>query len=442
VRPAPPSATTRDVGRAPRELSAAEAAALVRPRDTVACGFVSAQPAGILEALGARDDLVDVVLYTGLLGAPYAFLGRPGVRVLSGFFGPVERMARAAGAAVEYVAADFHGLERLALRMRPRVMLAVTTPPDADGWLSFGAHSGATTAAFYEAARDPERLAIAELNAHMPRVRGLPEHGDNRIHVSEVDAVVRHDAPLFGLPPSTPSDADRVIAARVAERIASGATLQFGIGAIPDAIATLLADGPLGDFGVHTEMLSDGVMHLHRAGKVTNRKGLYDGVSVATFALGTGAVYAWLDGNPDVCMLPVGAVNEPSLLRRMRRFVSVNGALAVDLRGQVAADHVAGKQYSGVGGHESFVRGASEAPGGQSFVCLRSTAAVGGERVSTIVPRIGGDMTVTTPRHHVQWIVTEHGAADLSLLGDRGRAEALVALAHPDFRDALRAALE
>lgn len=426
---------------AARELSATEAAALVRPGDTVACGFVSAQPTGILEALGARDDLADVTLYTGLLGAPYAFLQRPGVRVLSGFFGPVERMARAAGAAVEYVAADFHGLERLALRLRPRVVLAVTTPPDADGWLSFGAHAGATTTAFYEAARDPARLAIAELNATMPRVRGLPEHGDNRIHVSAVDAIVRHDTELFALPPTTPTPDDHAIAAAVAARIAAGATLQFGIGAVPDEIASLLAAGPLGDFGVHTEMLSDGVMDLHRAGKVTNRKGLYDGVTVATFALGTRELYAWLDGNPDVRMLPVGAVNEPWLLRRLRRFVSVNGALAVDCLGQVAADHVGGRQYSGVGGHESFVLGASEAPGGQSFVCLRSTATVAGRRVSTIVPRLGADTAVTTPRHHVQWVVTEQGAVDLSGLGDRARAEALVGIAHPDFRDGLRASL-
>ncbi|MCW5891399.1 MAG: acetyl-CoA hydrolase/transferase family protein [bacterium] len=429
------------MGRTPRELSPADAAALLRPRDTVACGFVSAQPVGILEALGARDDLVDVVLFTGLLGAPYAFLQRPGVRVLSGFFGPVERMARAAGAAVEYLAADFHGLERLALRLRPRVVLAVTTPPDAGGWLSFGAHAGASTTAFCEAARDPDRLAVAELNAHMPRVAGLPEHGDNRIHVSEVDAVVRHDAPLFALPPTSASPEEHAIAAEVAAHVAPGSTLQFGIGAIPDEIASLLASGPLDDLGVHTEMLSDGVMDLHRAGKVTNRKGLYDGVSIATFALGTSALYAWLDGNPDVRMLPVGAVNDPALMRRLRRFVSVNGALAVDLRGQVAADHVGGRQYSGVGGHESFVLGAAEAPGGQSFICLRSTATVHGERVSTIVPRLGADTTVTTPRHHVQWVVTEHGAVDLSVLGDRARAEALIRVAHPDFRDELRAAI-
>jgi len=147
----------------------------------------------------------------------------------------------------------------------------------------------------------------------------------------------------------------------------------------------------------------------------------------------------WLDENALVRMLPVGAVNEPALMRTLRRFVSINGALAIDLAGQVAADHIGGRQYSGVGGHEAFVMGASEAPGGRSVVCLRSTARVGGERISTIVPALPAGTLVTTPRHHVQWVVTEHGAVDLSVLGDRDRARALVDLAHPDFRERLRA---
>jgi len=421
-----------------QRLELADAAALVHRRDSVACGFVSGQPPGFLGALATRDDLEDVVLYTGLLAEPYGFLQNPHVRVMSAFFGPIERMARAMGTRVELLAVDFHGLERVARRLRPRVVLAVTSPPDADGWLSFGAHAGATYTPFVEAARDPDRLAIAEVNARMPRVRGLPEHGENRIHVSEVDAWVEHAKDLIVLAPDPPSPEEIAIARRATALIEEGATLQFGIGAVPDEIAALLAQGTVGDFGIHTEMISDGVMVLQRSGKVTNRrKGLHDGYTVATFALGSAELYGWLDGNPDIRMLPVSAVNDPALLRQLRRFVSINGALAIDLLGQVAADYVGGRQYSGVGGAESFVMGASEAPGGKSLLCLKSTAMVQGRRVSTIVPRLGAEATVTTPRHHVQWVVTEHGAADLSILGDLERGRALIGLAHPDFRDEL-----
>ena len=424
-----------------RRLSLEEAARLVQPRDTVLCGFAAGQPVGLLEAIGARQDLEQVTLYTGLLVRPYALLQNPGVHVVSGFFGPVERAARSLGASVEYLPADFHGLERLALRTKPRVVLAVTSPPDAEGWLSFGVTAGASYRPFLEAARDPSRLALAELNPRMPRIAGIEALGGNRIHVSEVDAWVEHEEDLVAVPVAPPSAEDETIAGRVAELVEDGATLQFGIGAIPDEIARLLATGPRGGFGIHTEMISDGVMALHRAGKVTNRKGLYDDVTVGTFALGSQALYAWLADNPLVRMLPVSAVNDPALHRRLRAFVSVNGALAIDLAGQVAADRIGDRQYSGVGGHESFVVGASEAVGGKSLVCLRSTAVVGGARVSTIVSRLAAGSTVTTARHHVQFVVTEYGVADLSILGDRSRAEALIALAHPDHREELRAAV-
>jgi len=421
-------------------MALAEAAALIRPRDTVLCGFAAGQPVGLLEALGARRDLEEVVLYTGLLIRPYALLQHPAIRVVSGFFGPIERAARAAGAAVEYLPADFHGLERLALDMKPRVVLAVTTPPDADGFLSFGITAGASYRPFVEACADPARLAIAELNSRMPRLGGIPELGDNRVHVSQVDAVVEHAEDPVALPVPEPSPEDLAIAAAVTDLVPEGATLQFGIGAIPDEIARRLAAGPGGDFGIHTEMIADGVRQLHLAGKVTNRKGLYDGVTVGTFALGSAALYAWLADNPAVRLLPVSAVNDPALHRHLRRFVSVNGALAIDLAGQVAADHVGGRQYSGVGGHEAFVTGAGEAPGGRSLLCLKSTATVAGRRVSTIVPHLPPGTLVTTPRHHVQHVVTEYGVANLAGLGDRRRADALIALAHPDFRGELRVA--
>src|SRR5437870_8561612 len=160
-----------------QKLDLEAAARLVRPRDSLLCGFVAGQPVGFLDALGARTDLEDVALYTGLLTQPFALLQNPGVRVVSGFFGPIERMARAAGARVSYLPADFSGLERRALRMKPRVALAVTSLPDREGWLSFGLHAGASYRPFLEAARDPERLAIAEVNPQMPRIEGVPELG-------------------------------------------------------------------------------------------------------------------------------------------------------------------------------------------------------------------------------------------------------------------------
>src|SRR6266581_748608 len=381
-----------------QKLDPEAAARLVQPRDTVLCGFVAGQPVGFLDALGARTDLEDVALYTGLLTRPFALLQNPGVRVVSGFFGPIERMARAAGARVSYLPADFNGLERRALRMKPRVALAVTSLPDREGWLSFGVQAGASYRPFLEAARDPERLAIAEVNPRMPRIDGVPEFGRNRVHLSEVDAWVEHET----------------------ERI--------------------LAERPAGGVGAHTEMIADGVMRLHEAGKVTNRKPLYDGFTVATFALGSEQLYRWLDGNPSVRILPVTDVNESSVLQQLPRLTSINGALSIDLAGQVAADSIGGRQYSGTGGHESFVSGAAAAPGGRSFLCLKSTAKVGGQRVSTIVRAFGEGTRVTTPRHHVQWVVTEYGAVDLSVLSDAERPQALIELAHPDFRASLRAA--
>lgn len=424
-----------------QKLDLEGAARLVRPRDTLLCGFVAGQPVGFLDALGARGDLEDVVLYTGLLIRPFALLQNPGVRVVSGFFGPIERMARAAGARVSYLPADFNGLERLALRMKPRVVLAVTSPPDREGWLSFGLHAGASYRPFLEAARDPERLAIAEVNPQMPRIEGVPELGGNGVHLSEVDAWVEHETELVTLPDEQPSPDDLSIARRVCERIEPESILQFGIGAIPDEIARILTERPMGGFGIHTEMISDGVMHLHEAGKVTNRKPLHGGFTIATFALGSQKLYRWLDGNPSVRILPVTDVNESWVLRQLPRLTSINGALSIDLAGQVAADSVGGRQYSGTGGHESFVSGAAAAPDGRSFLCLKSTAQVAGKRVSTIVPAFGEGTRVTTPRHHVQYVVTEHGAVDLSILSDSERPRALIELAHPDFREALQAAI-
>jgi acyl-CoA hydrolase len=416
------------------------AADLLRPQDSVAVPIATGQPAAFLAALGERQDWKDLVVFGGLLTEPYTVLQRPGVRLISGFYGPVERMLHGSGAAVDYLPADFLGWSRYARIAKPRVMATAVAPMDDRGFFSFGLHAGATYDAFLAAARDPERLAIVEVVRDMPHVFGLGQYGAHRAHVSEVDCVIESDRAAFVLPEAPISDADRLIARHVEGLVDDGATLQFGIGGIPNAIAQLLAAGGKGDFGIHTEMFVDGIMHLHTAGKVSNHKGIFDGFSIATFAAGSAALYRWLDRNPAVRMLPVTEVNDPAIIRQNRRMVSVNGAISVDLSGQIMADTIGPRQYSGVGGHELFVIGARDATDGKSIVCLRSTATVNGQRVSGILAQLPPGTPVTTPRHHVHYVVSEHGVADLGMLTARQRAQALIEIAHPDFRDELSAA--
>jgi acyl-CoA hydrolase len=413
---------------------------LIRPDDTLAAPIATGQPAAFLHALAERTDYRNLTLFSGLLIEPYAVLQQPGVRLISGFFGPIERMLRSLGATVHYLPADFLGWERYALQARPRVMATALAPMDADGFLSFGLHAGATFNVFLQAARDPERLAIGEVNPTMPHVLGLDEFGGNRIHISEIDCVVESDRPVFELAEEPVSDADAAIAQYAEELVENGATLQTGIGGIPNKVVQLLAAGRKGDFGIHTELMVDGLMRLHQAGKVTNRKGVYDGFSVATFGAGSRDLYRWMDHNPQIRMLPVPQVNDPAIIRRNRSMISINGALGVDLSGQVMADTIGPRQYSGVGGHELFVIGAHDSAGGKSIVCLHSTAQVQDRRISTIVPSLPAGTPVTTPRHHIQYVVTEHGIANLSMLTAAERAQALVEVAHPDFRDELREA--
>ncbi len=416
----------------------ADVVALIRPVDTMAVPIAIGQPQAFLHALAERNDYTDLSIFSGLVIQPYAVLQQPGVRLISGFFGPMERMLVTMSARVDYLPADFLGWERYALKAKPRVLASVLSPMDDHGFLSFGLHAGATFHAFLEAARDPQRLAIGEVNPNMPRVLGLGRYGGNRIHISEVDCVVESDAPIFELPRAEISAEDRAIAQFVEALVVDGATLQIGIGSVPNIVAELLAAGSKGDFGIHTEMFVDGIMRLHHAGKVTNHKGIHDGFSVATFAAGSSALYSWMDRNPEIRMLPVGEVNDPAIIRLNRHMVSINGALAIDLCGQVMADSVGPRQYSGVGGHELFAIGAGSSDGGKSIICLHSTALVGGELTSTITRALPLGTPVSTPRHHVQYVVTEHGVADLSMLTARERAAALIKIAHPDFREQLR----
>jgi acyl-CoA hydrolase len=235
------------------------------------------------------------------------------------------------------------------------------------------------------------------------------------------------------------SDIERAIASHALPFIADGATLQTGIGGVPSTVASLLAASDKGDFGIHSEMFTTGLMQLHVAGKVTNRnKGQFDGVSVTTFAAGTADLYEWLDENHEVAFLPVDIVNAPHVIACNRSMVTINGALCVDLQGQVVADTIGGRQFSGIGGHEDFIAPSGLSLDDRSLVCLRSTSVVEGVRISRIVPALPEGWIVTTPRHQLDLVVTEHGVAHLRGRTVRERARALAEIAAPEFRDGLQ----
>ncbi len=422
-----------------RRCSATEAAALLRSRDTLALPLGPGQPVDFLRALGERDDFEELVVFTGLLTGLYRLFTRPGVRLLSGFFGPVERGLRDAGHDVRFVPGDFRRFERIAQRLSPRVMATCAAPPDTNGWLSLSLHSGATADELVRCGRDPARLLVVETSPRLPRTLGLPPEHPHGLRIEDLDVLVESDWEPLGLDDGAPDAVERAIAEHARRFIRDGTTLQTGIGEIPNALAEILARSPGGDYGIHSEMFTTGLMQLHLAGKVTNRKGLYDGVSVATFAMGSRALYDWLDGQAAVRFLPVSRVNDPASIARNRRMVSINGALSVDLAGQIVADTIGGRQYSGIGGHEDFVAGAGFSEGGHSIVCLASTASVAGRRVSRIASQLPAGALVTTPRHHADVVVTEFGAAELAGRTVEERAEALLAIAHPELRDELRA---
>jgi len=424
-----------------REMSAVDAAALLRPADTLAIPLGPGAPGGFLHALGTRDDWQALEVFGALLLDVYTVFTKPGVRLRSGFFGPAERILRESGANVEFIPADFRRFVTIAEQFAPRVMTTAATPPDEHGMMSLSLHAGATVGELHRAAADPDRIVIVEVNDQLPRTFGIPPQFTHALHVDEVDVIVRNDTTPFVLADDVPTDVDRAIARFAQPFIADGCTLQTGIGGVPSTIVAVLAEGPGGDYGVHSEMFTTGLMRLHQAGKVTNaRKGEFRGFSISTFALGTTELYAWLDHNPDVRFLPVDVVNAPDTIARNHHVVSINGALTIDLYGQVVADRLDGRQFSGIGGHEDFVAQSGLELGDRSLICLPSTAHVNDAVVSRIVTTLTPGTTVTTPRHQVDLVITEFGVAELRGRTVRERAVALAEIAHPDFRSELRAA--
>jgi acyl-CoA hydrolase len=313
------------------------------------------------------------------------------------------------------------------VRTTDPLVVAAATPPDRHGYFSLGV-SADYTASFIGRAR-----FFLEATDAMPRT-----FGRNQLHVSQVVGWCRSDRPLVEVPPRLPGELDRRIAGYVAERIPNGATIQTGIGAIPNAIMAALADHR--DLGVHTELLSDGVVDLIESGVVNGvRKELNRTKTVGTFALGTQRLHAFLHENTAIELWPVRYVNDPRVISRERGFVSINATLSVDFLGQCASETIDGRYFSSAGGQTDFARGAMYSEGGQGFVVLHSTTASGR---SKIVPQLAPGDAVTTPKNTVDKVVTEYGVAELRGRSIRERTRALIAIAHPDHRDELTAAAE
>lgn len=414
-----------------------EAVALIRAVDTLAVPLGPGVPGGFMHALGERDDFENLAVFGALMPDLYAVLTKPGVHYRSGFYGPAERFLRDTGASLEYVPADFRRFEPVLEALAPRVMATAGAPP-VDGWVSLSVHAGATVDELHRAAADPDRIVIVEVSEAFPRTFGVEPENMHRIHVDQIDALVHTDRAPLNLPDTPTTEVESTIARHALSFIRSGCTLQTGIGGIPNQIAMFLADGDMGDFGIHSEMFTTGLMRLHQSGKVTNRKGgAFDGFSPTTFAAGIPELYEWLHENTAVRFLPVKVVNSPERIAQNRDMVSINGALAVDLSGQVMADSIDGKQFSGVGGHEDFVAGPGLNLAGRSLICLPSTSMVNGVAASRIMAKFPAGSVVSTPRHQVDVIITEHGIAELEGRSIRERARALARIGHPDFRDEL-----
>ncbi len=305
------------------------------------------------------------------------------------------------------------------------VALITVSPPDAHGFCSLG-----TSVDISRAAVQTARHVVAQVNKYMPR-----SHGDGLIHMSALHAIVPHDEPLPETEPTTTSPVARAIGEHVASLIDDGSTLQMGIGAIPDAVLAALRHHKR--LGIHTEMFSDGLVDLVEMGVVTGEeKAVHPGKVVSGFAIGTRRLYDFIDDNPLVSMLDIAYINDTSVIRRNPKVAAINSAIEVDLGGQICADTIGLLHYSGVGGQMDFIRGASLSPGGKPIIALPSTTAHGESR---IVPFLKQGAGVVTTRAHVHYVVTEFGIADIYGKNLRQRADALIAIAHPNVRESLYA---
>ncbi|MFQ5706546.1 MAG: acetyl-CoA hydrolase/transferase family protein [bacterium] len=407
---------------------AEEAVSLIKSGDKIYSSGNAATPYVILNALARRKDELERVEVFHLLLIGDDPLSGPEMqghfRHKSLFVGPADRQAVNEGRA-DYFPIFLYEIPRL---FREQIQLDVaiihTSPPDDHGFVSLGVETAAT-----KSAAETAKCVIAQVNEKMPRALG-----DCFVHVSRIHKIVESSEVLPTLEPKPNTEVEKQIARHIAPLIEDGTTLQLGIGGIPNAVLTLLQDRQ--DLGVHTEMVSDGVMSAVEAGTVTNaRKTLHPGKVIATFVLGSRDLYEYINNNPLFELHQVDYTNDPFVVAQNDGIVAINSALEVDLTGQICSDSIGHKIYSGFGGQVDFIRGAARARGGRPIIALPATAKDG--QITRIVPHLKEGAGVVTSRGDVHYVATEFGIAYLHGKSLRERAEALIGIAHPNYREEL-----
>jgi acyl-CoA hydrolase len=413
-------------------VSAEEVVSHVKSGDRVFIHGASATPTALLDALCARTELSDVTLYhlhtTGHSGfADASHTGR--FRSVSLFVGSALRSPVAEGRA-DFMPVFLSEIPDLFLsgQIPLDVALVQLSPPNRHGHCTLGTSVDAALAATISA-----KKVLAEINVQMPRTLG-----NSVVPLSHVTAFTRADRQLAAQEPAKIGPVEARIGELIADLVEDGACLQLGIGAIPDAVLSRL--GNKNELGVHTEMFSDGLIPLIEGGVVTNsRKKVHAGRTVASFVTGSKKLFDFVDDNQTVEMHPCDRTNDTQLISKNDKVVAINSALEIDLSGQVCADSIGHRIYSGIGGQMDFIRGAARSSGGKPIIALPSTAA--GGKVSRITLELKAGAGVVTTRGHVRWVVTEYGAVDLHGKTLRERGLALISIAHPDFRAQLRSEL-
>jgi acyl-CoA hydrolase len=415
-------------GVGPTPVSAAEAVSGIRSGERVFAGGIASTPNHLLAALAARGKELRGVRIAHMIvmgDAPHTAPDLVDSFVTDCLFLGASTREAVLNNRADFIPCFLHEMPRLLSGPNaPDWALVQLTPPDRHGFCSVGVSADITIGAI----RNAKRI-VAEINPRMPRT-----HGDTLVHVDRLHAIVEvdHPVPELPAPPVTPSM--RRISEQIAGMIGDGDCLQIGIGGIPNTVLELIADRR--HLGVHTEMLTDGIAGLYRAGAIDgSRKRIMPGKIVCTFAAGQRPLYDFVDDNPLVDFLPCDFTNDPFVIGQNDNVVAVNSALQIDLTGQVDADSVGSHIYSGIGGQVDFIRGASRSKGGRPIIAIPSTAM--GGTVSRIVPTLSPGSGVVTSRGDVHHVVTEYGHVDLFGLGIHARARALISIAHPDFREEL-----